>query len=154
MSAGRALAMADEQIAELVRVLSSAGEAGLRRPCPGREKLGDGTVGAVAMHTAENYTRISSFLRATIDGRPKEHLGAHHPGAMTGDVSLDDLLARLRRARRDLEVLTQLSDEELEDVPTASEIRFVDGRRTRGAILVAVLRHQQHQVDAIAAALA
>jgi hypothetical protein len=30
----------------------------LHLPCAGREKLGDGTVGAVAMHTADNYLRI------------------------------------------------------------------------------------------------
>jgi hypothetical protein len=154
MSAGRALAMADEQIAELVRLLSSGGQATLRRPCPGRQKLGDGTVGAVAEHTTENYERIARFVRATVDGRPAEGLGGRHPAAAAGERRLDDVLDRLRQARRDLEVLTELSDEQLDEVPAAGEMRFADGQRTLDAIVVAVLRHQQHQVEAIAAALA
>jgi hypothetical protein len=153
MGAARALTTADEQIAELTRLLASAGEAALRRPCRGREKLGDGTVGAVAAHTIEGYGRIAAFLRATIDSGPVEGVDAHHPGAMPREVGRDDLLARLRQARRDLDVLTELSEEQLDAVPAASEMRFVDGQRTLDAVVDAALRHQEHQIKAIAAAL-
>ena len=50
---------ADEQISDLIAVLDAADEAALRAPCAGREKLGDGTVAAIAMHTADNIDRRS-----------------------------------------------------------------------------------------------
>jgi hypothetical protein len=56
------LKTADRQITDLTALLSTAKEATLRRPCPGREKLGDGTVAAVAQHTADTYVRIAEFL--------------------------------------------------------------------------------------------
>jgi hypothetical protein len=31
----------------------------LARPCPGRGKLGDGTVGAVATHTTDSYHHVA-----------------------------------------------------------------------------------------------
>ena len=59
---------ADAQIADLIALLGAADDAALRAPCTGREKLGDGTVAAVAMHTADNYHRISEYLGAA--GQP------------------------------------------------------------------------------------
>jgi hypothetical protein len=44
--------------------------------CRGREKLGDGTVAALALHTADSYVRIAGFLQATIQmlaARPSGH---------------------------------------------------------------------------------
>jgi hypothetical protein len=43
-------ATADGQIAELIDLVSTVDEATLRLPCPGREKLGDGTVAASMRH--------------------------------------------------------------------------------------------------------
>src|SRR6266567_4724713 len=54
---------ADRQLAELICLLSSRGEEALSLPCPGREKMGDGTVAACASHTADRYQRIAEFLR-------------------------------------------------------------------------------------------
>jgi hypothetical protein len=68
---------ADQQIAELIDLISALDEAALRQPCPGREKLGDGTVGASARHTADNYQRIASFVR-TSDRMSGAHEGAQH----------------------------------------------------------------------------
>jgi len=56
----------ERQIAELAEWLSAAGEQALTQPCPGREKLGDGTIGAVAAHTIDNYHRIGLFLAGTV----------------------------------------------------------------------------------------
>jgi hypothetical protein len=69
----------DQQIAELIDLISTLDEAALRRPCPGREKLGDGTVGASAWHTADNYQRIASFVQ-TIDQLSGAHGPAQHGG--------------------------------------------------------------------------
>jgi hypothetical protein len=51
----RLLAAADGQISKLIQLLSTPDDDVLSRPCPGREKLGDGTVAACAEHTANNY---------------------------------------------------------------------------------------------------
>jgi hypothetical protein len=63
--AAQLLATADGQTSELIGLLTKGGEGGLRLPCPGREKMGDGTVGACALHTADRYRSIAGFLRAT-----------------------------------------------------------------------------------------
>jgi hypothetical protein len=54
-------AIADRQIAGLIDLISTLDEATLGLPCPGREKLGDGTIGAAARHTADNYEQIAAF---------------------------------------------------------------------------------------------
>ena len=58
-------AIADGQIAELIALIATVDEAALRLPCPDREKLGDGTVGASVRHTADNYQRIAEFIQAS-----------------------------------------------------------------------------------------
>src|SRR5512133_3509194 len=81
------------QLAELVERLSAADEA-LTRPCPGREKLGDGSVAAVAAHTIDNYQRIAGFLAARPHDSERHQPGLHgetYDAAVTPDV----LLARL-----------------------------------------------------------
>jgi hypothetical protein len=64
------LETADGQISELMRLVSRVGETGLSLLCPGREKLGDGTVGALASHMADSYLRIAAFLQATDEMSP------------------------------------------------------------------------------------
>ncbi len=78
---------ADDQISELIALLSEQDEGVLMLPCPGREKLGDGTVAALTSHTADNYLRIAEFLQAnrltgSREGAERRHrtprfLGAH-----------------------------------------------------------------------------
>jgi hypothetical protein len=60
---------ADAQIRGLIDLFSASGDAALRLPCPDREKLGDGTVGACALHTAERYDRIAAFIDGRGEGR-------------------------------------------------------------------------------------
>jgi hypothetical protein len=60
--ANHLLETADGQLTELVGLLSARGEDALRLPCPGRGKMGDGTVAACASHTADRYQRIGEFL--------------------------------------------------------------------------------------------
>jgi S-adenosylmethionine-diacylgycerolhomoserine-N-methlytransferase len=147
------LATATDQISELIGLLSTRGEAALTLPCLGRGKLGDGTVGAAAAHTAGSYGRVAAFLRAAVDGQdghpPDGHDGAHR----AGNVERDDLLERLSAARDALALLAELTDEQLDLVPAASEMKFCDGRRTLEQILSSLLKHQRHQVDAVKAAV-
>ena len=140
---------ADRQIAELAELLSTADVAGLTRPCPGRGKLGDGTVGAVAAHTAENYRRIAQFLTA---GTHHER-GPHGAGLRASATRPDVLLDRLAAARQSLTAIGRLGDEQLDSVPPAGGMKFADGERTLEQIIASLLKHQRHQVDALAAAL-
>jgi hypothetical protein len=79
------LETADRQISRLIRLVAQVDETVLRLPCPGREKLGDGTVGALASHTAHSYLRIAAFLQTTKEPSPAR------PGS--------DRVARLLSAR-------------------------------------------------------
>jgi hypothetical protein len=58
-------ATADAQVGELIYLLSTLDETALRRPCPAREKLGDGTIAAATRHTADNYQRIAGFVQTS-----------------------------------------------------------------------------------------
>jgi hypothetical protein len=64
------------------------------------------------------------------------------------------LVDRLATARARLRVLGELSDERLAAVPPATYMRFADGRRTLEQIVIGLLKHQRHQLDAPAATLA
>lgn len=165
---------ADKQIGDLIALLGAADDAALHAPCPGREKLGDGTVAAVAMHTADNYHRIAEYL--VPDAQPSRHTpqrrhripvfggahnrrGGHDHGGGAGEYRSDKidpprLLERLETARARLRPLSELSDARLAAVPPASEMRFADGQRRIEQIVVSLLNHQSHQCDALAAALA
>jgi hypothetical protein len=145
---------ADRQISDLIGLLSTAGAAALKRPCPGRGRLGDGTVGATASHTVDNYDRVAGFLKTTLEGRSDHGPGSHGAGHMDDNVDLDDLLKRLSAAKGKLALLADLSDEQLEVVPPADDMRFVDGQRTIAQIVTSLLTHQHHQVDAVRAGVA
>jgi hypothetical protein len=139
------LRTADAQIAELIELFSGRDDGVLARPCPERAKLADGTVGAVAWHTAENYRRIAGFLNDQPDGG--------HPLARSAqDVTIPALLRLLIGGRDSLGILGELSDERLNAVPTARAIRFCDGRRTLQQVVSGLLNHQAHNVETLKAA--
>lgn len=174
---------ADDQISELIGLLSSGGESVLGRPCPGREKMGDGTVAAWAAHTADRYQliaeflggagqmpgprgrrgqgrhRLPSFLLARGHGAGSHGEGDHEQGRHDGDyttetVALDGLLERLSAARDAFGFLAGLTDEQLDVVPAAGIFRFCDGHRTLEQVVAGLLKHQGHQIDAVKAAVA
>jgi len=64
------------------------------------------------------------------------------------------LLDRLSAARDAFAPLANLTDEQLDTVPAASDMRFCDGQRTLEQIVTSLLNHQSHQVAALRAALA
>lgn len=169
------LKTADAQIGELVKLISERAETDLRLPCPGRERLGDGSVGACAAHAAANYLRIVAFVKGEEqppDGhaegarphriprflRARGHAGGPDHGRHRAAVGIqrvgrESVLEQLSGGRQALVALAELSDEQLDAVAPASEMRFADGQRTLEQVLGSLLKHQSHQVDAVRAAL-
>lgn len=173
----RAIALsvaAESQIAALIEGLEGCEESALQRPCPGREKLGDGTVGAVCAHVARSYGRIAGFLAGEPPSSAREPAGArrislpsllrrrgghgpwmHGPSADSEKPDRAALIDRLTRARASLGVLESLTDGQLDAVPPADEsMRFCDGTRTLEQVVSALLTHQGHQVAALKSAFA
>jgi hypothetical protein len=173
---------ADGQISELIGLLFARGEAVLSLSCPGRETMGDGTVGACALHTADRYRRIAQFLQTAaqmVSGpagggrhshriprfllacghRPSSHAeSGHEQGVHSGDytaqdVDRDGILKRLSAGRDAFSLLSELTDEQLDTVPPAGSFRFCDGQRTLEQVLAGLLKHQSHQIDAMKAAV-
>ena len=151
--AARLVQGAQAQIDELSGLLSTADDAAMRLPCPGRGKLGDGTVGATATHTADNYRRLARFLDGTPQPSDHDPASGHDNGYSANDVTLDELLARLTAAREALARMAALKDEELDAHPPETGMRFADGQRTLEQVVLSALKHQRHQIDAIEAAL-
>jgi hypothetical protein len=174
-------ATADAQFAELINLISTLDEAALRRPCPGRENLGDGTVGASARHTADNYQRIAGFIQTSdrmsrthgpvqhgshriprflgaIGHRPADHAeqgpgaGQHDKGYTADDIDPGVVIAQLSASRDALGRIAALSDRQLDAVPPKDSFRFCDGQRTLEQVLASLLKHQSHQLDALKAA--
>ena len=172
---------ADGQIGELIDLLRALDQAALDRPCPGREKLGDGTIAASVRHTADNYQRIAGFvqnsdrmshkdaLAATGAHRiprfmrafghaPADHAergpaaGQHEDQYAASDIDLDGVVGQLSASRDALRAMTELSDSQLDTIPPKDSFRFCDGQRTLEQVLAGLLKHQGHQVDALKAA--
>ena len=138
-------ATADRQIAGLIDLLRALDQAALDRPCPGRERLGDGTIGAAARHTADNYERIADFvqtsdrmtaaahgghripgfLRALGHG-PQDHANhdhvatQHDNGYTVENVDLDAVVEQLNGSRAALGRIAELTD----GTPNAARIRL------------------------------
>jgi hypothetical protein len=164
---------ADAQIGRLIDLVSDLDDADLGRPCPGREKLGDGSVGTLIAHTTDNYLRISTFIDACVEKtegapptaapghfrgfghlisgwrrhRPRSHGHGDLPAA--GGADPGELRRRLSTARTDLARIVELDDRRLDSIPPDGAFRFCDGRRSLEEVLTAVLNHQGHQVEAL-----
>ncbi len=144
-----------EQVDTLIKFVADFDDGDLRRPCPGREKLGDGSVGALVAHTADNYLRIAGLPAAAGDPpaeprrghRPRVHGHRDLPASGGGDA--DALRDRLTTVRRELDRIADLDDRQLDSIPPEGSFRFCDGRRNLEEVLTALLTHQGHQVDAL-----
>lgn len=171
---------ADQQLTELLRLGACLDPKTARQPCPGREKLGDGTIGALAKHTADNYQRIAEFI-TTNDGTsrtrhtPRDHPGhrpprilrllghkppagghgpATHQGVYAADMQDPGTLAeQLSQTRDTLRHLGDLTDHQLDTIPPKDSFRFCDGTRTLEQVLDALFKHQRHQLDTLTQAL-
>jgi hypothetical protein len=132
------------QVDTLIEFVSDLDDSDLRRPCPGREKLGDGSVGTLVAHTATNYQRIAAFAAgAEVEGR-------HGHLAAAGGGEADALREGLASARRDLNRIAELDDRQLDSIPPEGAFRFCDGNRSLEEVLTSLLTHQGHQVEALA----
>jgi hypothetical protein len=172
-------ATADEQISELMSLISTLDDAALRLPCPGREKLGDGTIAASVRHTADSYQRIGAFvqtsdrmsgthqpdqhcahriprlLRALGHGPADhaEHGGGEHDGSYSADnIDPRAVVDQLSSSRDTLGRIAELTDSQLDAIPPKDSFRFCDGQRTLEQVLASLLKHQTHQLDALTAA--
>jgi hypothetical protein len=163
-------AVADQQVSDLLGLVSRQTPETLQRPCPGRQKLGDGTVGALIAHTADNYERIAGFasgqdvlatdhvpptgghtlprfLRALGHTRP-EH-GGNYTAQPAEPQALRDQLDGIHAS---LAQVADLTDDQLDAVPAEGSFRFCDGKRTFEEVLRALLKHQARQLDTIRSA--
>jgi hypothetical protein len=155
------LQTANGQISEAISLLSESGESALIVPNPAREKLGDGTVGASALHTADGYHRIAEIIRASCPGLGQRgvlehgHAGRDHGNAdySVETVDLRGLLDRLSAGRSALSLLADLDDAQLDHVPRAGSARFCDGKRTLEQLVRVALNHQRRNLDALRAAV-
>jgi hypothetical protein len=145
-------AVVDAQLAELLDLVRALSPPRARLPLPGREKLGDGTVGAVAIHTAGNYRRIAVFVSG-LGGHTGDSPGQHSGGFGGDAVDLPALTAMLAATRAELNRIVGLTDAELDAVPPAGSFRFADGQRNLEAVLTGLFKHQAHTVRALAGAL-
>ena len=170
---------ADRQISRLIGLVSRVDETVLRLPCPGREKLGAGTVGALASHTADSYLRIAAVLQTTNEPSParpgsdrvvrllsaRSHTppchadsghndGTYDRGYKAENVGLPGLIERLSTGREALSLLADLTDDQLDTMPSAGSLRFCDGQRTLAQVMSSLLKHQGHQIDVINSAVA
>jgi hypothetical protein len=133
---------AHAQIAELIELFSGRDDAVLAEPCRGRAKLADGTIGAVAWHTAENYGRIARFVCNQPDG-------GHTDARSAQAITLPELVGLLIGGRDALQPLGDLSDAQLNTVPPAGAMRFCDGRRTLQEVITRLLAHQANNVETL-----
>lgn len=140
---------AAEQIDALIEFAADLDSADLRRSCPGREKLGDGTVGTLLAHTTGNYLRIADLAAGEGRGhQSRDHGHGDLPAAGGGDA--EELRLRLAAAKAALGRLAALDDRRLDSIPPAGTFRFCDGERNLEEVLSALLTHQGHQVEALA----
>jgi hypothetical protein len=174
-------ATADGQISELIALISTLNAETLRLPCPGREKLGDGTIAASVRHTADNYQRIAAFVQTSdrmshkdalagtgahriprfvraLGHGPADHAehgpatGQHEDQYSASDIDVDGVVGQLSASRDALRAMTELSDSQWDAIPPKDSFRFCDGQRTLEQVLAGLLKHQGHQVDALTAA--
>jgi hypothetical protein len=175
-------ATADRQMSTLIELLSTLEHSTLKRPCPGRQKLGDGTIGAAVQHTADNYQRIAAFVQTSdrmsathqpaghgthriprllralghrSEGHaPHDHSADVHDNAYTAEIDVNAVVEQLSASRSMLARIVEFTDIQLDAIPPKDSFRFCDGRRTLEKVLAGLLRHQGHQIDAITAAVA
>ena len=102
--------------------------------------------------------RIPRFLRGLghqtarhSQNGPDSH--RHDEPYTAENTSRADLVEQLSAARENLSGIAELTDRQFDTVPPKGSFRFCDGQRTLEQVLTALLKHQDHQVRAIQAAL-
>ncbi len=153
-------AAAYQQIEQLLSFVKDQTPETLKRPCPGRQKLGDGSLGAFLSHMTDNYQRIADFAAGHGQQVPGHDplAGAHkmprflkalghrrpdHAGAYSaGSADPQEIATRLIVARGLLTQISALTEQQLDTVPAEGSFRFCDGKRNLEEVLRALLKHQ------------
>jgi hypothetical protein len=163
-------AAADLQIEQLLSFVKDQTRETLQRPCPGRQKLGDGSLGAFISHMADNWQRIADFAAGRGQQLPGHspparthkmprfltafgHRRPDHTSAYSADAAdPQEIASRLIAARGLVTQIGALSEQQLDAVPAEGSFRFCDGKRNLEEVLRALLRHQDRQIGAIRSA--
>ena len=137
------------QLDEMAEFFGTLGEADLRKPCL-KDDAGS-TVGAVAARAAEVSHYLGRFLEATgyvpgslATGNSHNHGDNYGHGHAAPEAlpHLQDLLDRRTGGKAAISLLSDLTDEQLDNVPPAGSGRFCDGRRSLERAIDAVIAHQ------------
>jgi hypothetical protein len=83
------------------------------------------------------------------DGDP----GQHDVPYTADNADLEAIIEQLGATREALACVAELPDSQLDAIPPAGSVRFADGKRTVEQVLVGLLKHQRHQLDALEAAI-
>lgn len=147
---------AGRQLEEISEFVESLHDEDLRRPCQDESGHGSGDVGAAIMHVVEGYQRLGQFLRSTgyVPGSPdtgRIHGDGH--GHAQRPETVAELRDRLMGGRVQLDLMRQLTDDQLDSVP-ARVNQFADGNRTLGQVIETVLAHQAADVVTLRRAVA
>lgn len=161
-----------DQLDEAAQLLEQSTESQLRRPY---KETADGhsatTVGGAAIHFAQGYGKLGKFLndagyisaadRFAPSGAqggghgPHGGHGAHgggghgaHGFAGESQLKAPDVIKTLDRAREIVGLFEELSDEQLDSVPSVLG-EWSDGRRTLGVVLETLVDHQSEHLESL-----
>jgi len=155
------LETANAQISELISLISTQ-RGGLASSLPWSRKAG-------RRHRRRLRVTYSRQLSPDRRVHRRQSQGGHHRTAgllhghderphqddySTENIDLQALLDKLRTAQSALRALADLTDEQLDTVPPASDMKFCDGKRALEQVVTNLLKHQSHQLDALRAAIA
>lgn len=144
-----------EQLDQASALLAGSDESALHRPYVDRE--GDhsaNSVGSAALHFIEGYQKIGRLLKGAgyvsaslAEGAPQPHgHGKHH------DPDMSDVVKGLDAAKIRLTLLADLSDEQLDSVPSVRN-QWADGERTLLQVLDTIIDHQAGHLASLQDAL-
>ena len=97
---------------------------------------------------------MPEFMWARGHGVGKHDSQSRHDADYSAEnITLNGLRERLSAAQDALTLLAGLTERQLDSVPPAGDMKFCDGQRTLKQVVTNVLNHQQHQIDALQAAV-
>ena len=168
-----------DQVDEAAQLLEQSTESQLRRPYM---ETADGhsatTVAGAAIHFAQGYGKLGKFLNdagyiSAADrfapggaqggggphgghghGHGHGHGGGHGAHGFGGEAQLKvtDVISTLDRTREIIGLFEELSDEQLDSVPSVLG-EWSDGKRTLGVVLATLVDHQSEHLESLRKAL-
>jgi hypothetical protein len=126
------------------------------------DSVGD-TVGAVAAHMTQGYHFLGKFLQANgyVPGSPatgnrKGRGHRYRPGhrRTLPPAALPGVVDRLTARKAPIDLLVDLTDEQLDSVPPAGSSQFSDGSRTLEQVIDKVIAYQAARLVTLKRAIA